>query len=407
MVIVKPRLFPFLILSTTFLTTLSIVPRRNDEKLRQILRDLAVRKDPSPLDDEYLDSETPLDLNFEDMSTLAIVPNWNSLQGLPACQKECNRAFSEAMKVAFQAENNQVRFFGVCKNYEDGVACQNKLIDCPGRDLFDVMTSGLHFMCIEQRKAFERVINCIDAERVQVQAHCEKVCRGRNRLTNWAAQSGLLDIFGSYDKASPRFDGEQFRAVMQDVCDLSKCYLTCFRTDYNNKCGNSAGTLLSEAIVRPMAESQSEPLIQHMSGFMNLFMPHQCGFFLNKDELDPHRIDPHLSEALKRTADEEGGTNSNVSQNDTLENTDNVDPPKHDQNDGFEGPQTIDGTDLEDGFHDEVEETTKDLKPLKDQGQIEQEEKPQTTAKPAHEPEDDEHVEEKFTKDYLELLPED
>ncbi|CAD5212981.1 unnamed protein product [Bursaphelenchus okinawaensis] len=295
------------------------------------MRQIQIDHDQSPLDDDLFDAEGPLpDFTFEEMSTLAVVPNWNALKGLPVCQRECNVAFTAAMKVAFKAENNLDRFDGVCQNYENGVACQDSLVDCPGRDTFDVLTSGLHFMCIEQKKAFQRILNCIDSERVQVQQHCEKVCRGRVRLTNWATQSGLLDIFGAYDKAAPRFDGEQFRAVMQDVCDLAKCYLTCVRTDYNNKCGNSAGTLISEAIVRPMAEGQSEPVIQHMSGFMNIFMPSQCGFFLNKDELAPHRIDPHLSEALKRDAEQYSAKNGNENGLTGFEGT-------HDENAPYEG----------------------------------------------------------------------
>lgn len=35
---------------------------------------------------------------------------------------------------------------------------------CMNQEPFDVLTSGLYYMCVEQRKAFEAVIECIDAQ---------------------------------------------------------------------------------------------------------------------------------------------------------------------------------------------------------------------------------------------------
>lgn len=38
------------------------------------------------------------------------------------------------------------------RHYNDTIVCQDKLIACPGREAFDVLTSGLYYMCIDQRK---------------------------------------------------------------------------------------------------------------------------------------------------------------------------------------------------------------------------------------------------------------
>ena len=40
---------------------------------------------------------------------------------------------------------------------------------CANQETFDVMTSGLYFLCVEQRKAFDAVIGCIDAHANDVQ----------------------------------------------------------------------------------------------------------------------------------------------------------------------------------------------------------------------------------------------
>jgi hypothetical protein len=48
-----------------------------------------------------------------------------------------------------------------------------------------------------------------------------------------------------------------------------------------------------------MAETQNDPLVSSMSNFMYVFMPTQCSFVLNKNELAAHRIDPQLDQQLR------------------------------------------------------------------------------------------------------------
>lgn len=173
---------------------------RNDARTLQTLRELAEREEVSPLDEDYFDSERDLGL---ELGSLGLVPDWGDLAALPACQRDCNHAFADAMKVAFRAENDRERFHGVCRwvqggrtccpsrrehpwtlantpastvhpagafsNYKEGVECQDKLDNCPGRDLFDVLTSGLDFMCVQQRRAFDRVVQCLDERGAEVE----------------------------------------------------------------------------------------------------------------------------------------------------------------------------------------------------------------------------------------------
>ncbi|KAL3095337.1 hypothetical protein niasHS_007436 [Heterodera schachtii] len=116
---------------------------------------------------------------------------------VPLCQKECLSKFNEAVKMAMKSGNNFDRFKGVCRNYNETVNCMDKLegVRCSNQETFHVFTSGIRYICIEQRKAFEAVIECIDAQSTEVEKECEEVCHVKERLAHWAVQSGIMDNF--------------------------------------------------------------------------------------------------------------------------------------------------------------------------------------------------------------------
>jgi len=86
----------------------------------------------------------------------------------------------------------------------------------------------LRYICIEQRKAFEAVIECIDAQTDQVEKgwkkfqkiskknyfqECEGVCHVKERMAHWAIQSGILDSFMK-GALSSLANGEAFATKM-------------------------------------------------------------------------------------------------------------------------------------------------------------------------------------------------
>jgi hypothetical protein len=156
----------------------------------------------SPLDDDF-----PSDYYYSSSEKL---PNASSNEDfidseisskppseLPLCQRECLGKFSEAAKSAIQSSNNFERYRGVCLNYNNTVQCMDKLEGtlCTNQETFHVITSGLRYICIDQRKAFEAVIECIDAQADQVEKECEGVCHVKEKMAHWALQSGMLDNF--------------------------------------------------------------------------------------------------------------------------------------------------------------------------------------------------------------------
>uniref|UniRef100_A0A915N9D2 Chondroitin proteoglycan 4 domain-containing protein n=1 Tax=Meloidogyne javanica TaxID=6303 RepID=A0A915N9D2_MELJA len=360
----------------------------------------------SPLDegfppDYYYESGEKLPNNEEDIVDIDNNNNgYSSSNTLPLCQRECLGKFSEAAKAAIQSSSNFERYRGVCLNYNNTVHCMDKLEGelCTNQETFHVITSGLRYICIEQRKAFEAVIECIDAQTDQVEKECEGVCHVKERMAHWAIQSGILDSFmkgalsslangeafatkmlgrqdqglgilsgnglhrnaemlnsvlegakraaaeatakgirmaakavaskqslplgeaGEAVEGQPKIGGinknlinrpplvkrlspEFMRAIVQDGCELARCQLICIRVKFDAKCGGSAGTLLSEAFVRPISQAQEFLSYGSIAPFMGAFLPHQCDFMVKKEVLNEFRIPPELDDALHKKYD--------------------------------------------------------------------------------------------------------
>lgn len=59
--------------------------------------------------------------------------------------------------------------------------------------------------------------------------------------------------------------------------------LDCIRSKFNTRCEGSAGTLLSEVFVRPIAATQNKLSI--LRPILGTFMPEQCGYLTKYERL--------------------------------------------------------------------------------------------------------------------------
>ena len=61
--------------------------------------------------------------------------------------------------------------FLIPRNYNASVQCMEERgqQNCQNQETFHVLTSGIRYMCIEQRKAFGAVIECVDAQAADVE----------------------------------------------------------------------------------------------------------------------------------------------------------------------------------------------------------------------------------------------
>ncbi|KAI1732025.1 chondroitin proteoglycan 4 domain-containing protein [Ditylenchus destructor] len=306
---------------------------------------IAVPVEKSPLDEggetDYYEDD---DLDFstlQALQSLRDIPTelLSEFGNVPICQQKCTRKFHDILVVALQSPNHFERFGKVCDNFNETISCMTSSADlCMNQEPFDVLTSGLYYMCVEQRKAFEAVIECIDAQAQQIQQECEDQCHTKGKLANWAVQSGVLDSLiqnmatggaaGRSDGFIPQSRGNpQFlRNVFQDGC--------------------SAGALLSEMFVRPIAETQKLLGFGTMSNVFHAFMPRQCDFMLNSEVLDEFRIDPNLDKALKSMYE---NSSSQVSENglppDVEQILDQIHNPDFDDYEDLQAPNNLNSID--------------------------------------------------------------
>ncbi|KAE9550032.1 hypothetical protein FO519_006760 [Halicephalobus sp. NKZ332] len=239
------------------------------------------------------------DDDFEEKKSQTLIPSMTDLAKLPICQKPCAKHLTEALGVAMKAVNHYDRFYRVCEKYNETLACMDSEGDCGSRALFNVFTSGLKYMCFDQRDAFEATIECIDASATQVTGECNQQCNTRGKLADWAMQSGILEGFRNGEKV-PLLNPEMMRNVMQDGCELADCHLGCMKTKFNNRCEGHAGNLISEMLVRPIGESQRGQSFKMISNIMGIFMPNQCQFIINEEQLTKFRIDPKIDDEVRQ-----------------------------------------------------------------------------------------------------------
>ncbi|EFP11196.1 CRE-CPG-4 protein [Caenorhabditis remanei] len=272
------------------------------------------------------------------------------------CPRDCSSDLREALGIVLKDMSHVERYHQICDKYLNASACVNEDIRCDkdDRGMFEVMTSGLHYMCVEQELAFNATIKCIDDEAGLVQSgkgdtqkfplyfcifsECDAQCQTKNLFMNWmmrtamadTIQQGVSGIVGAATGTNPNPLGflqngaaggaptgwadilaqrppsaqdaqqgfENFRQFTNDLCRIGDCMLDCIRSKFNTRCEGSAGTLLSEVFVRPIAASQNKLSI--LRPVLGSFMPEQCNYLHNNADLKKHRIDSTMDEELKR-----------------------------------------------------------------------------------------------------------
>ncbi|CCD64120.1 Chondroitin proteoglycan 4 [Caenorhabditis elegans] len=299
---------------------------------------------PSPLD-EFAPEGSPKSL----VASGARSSDGNfiiSFDEMGECPRDCSNDLRDALGIILQDMSHVERYRQICGKYTNAITCVNEDTRCnkEDRDMFETMTSGLNYMCVEQKLAFNATIKCIDDEAGVVQSECDTQCQTKNLFMNWmmktafqdtiqqgvngivgaatgtnanplaflqpvagaaggAPGGGWADMLANIGQRPPSPQDaqqgfENFRQFTNDLCRIGDCMLDCIRSKFNTRCEGSAGTLLSEVFVRPIAATQNKLSI--LRPILGTFMPEQCGYLTNNAELKKHRIDATMDEELKR-----------------------------------------------------------------------------------------------------------
>ena len=223
---------------------------------------------------------------------------------VPDCAKGCTEQLFATLDVAIRSGNNFERFSNVCDRFNETLVCLANLNHCASFELFYTLSSGMKYMCIEQREAFTAVIECIDTNAAEIKDACVKTCNAQGILTGWAVYAALRDaqlISPQIGNVPSKINVAFFRKMTSEGCAVLQCYLGCLREKYNNRCYGVAGSLLSEVLVRPIAVGSESLSLSPLSNFAKLMLPGECAFLTSASALSSLRIDKKLDADLKQT----------------------------------------------------------------------------------------------------------
>uniref|UniRef100_A0A915NZL2 Uncharacterized protein n=1 Tax=Meloidogyne floridensis TaxID=298350 RepID=A0A915NZL2_9BILA len=298
----------------------------------------------SPLDegfppDYYYESGEKLPNNEEDIVDVENNNNdgetSSSSNTLPLCQRECLGKFSEAAKAAIQSSSNFERYRGVCHVKErmahwaiqsgildsfmkgalsslaNGEAFATKMLGRQDQGLGILSGNGLHRNAEMLNSVLEGAKRAAaEATAKGIRMAAKAVASKQSLPLGEAGEAVEQPKIGGLNKnlinrppLVKRLSPDFMRAVVQDGCELARCQLICIRVKFDAKCGGSAGTLLSEAFVRPISQAQEFLSYGSIAPFMGAFLPHQCDFMVKKEVLNEFRIPPELDDALHKKYD--------------------------------------------------------------------------------------------------------
>uniref|UniRef100_A0A0N5AU46 CPG4 domain-containing protein n=1 Tax=Syphacia muris TaxID=451379 RepID=A0A0N5AU46_9BILA len=185
--------------------------------------------------------------------------------------------------------------------FNETVVCLADLSHCATYEIFDTLSSGIRYMCIEQREAFTAIIDCIDANAADIKE--SQKCNAQGIVTGWAVYAALRNaqlITPRVGKIPSKFNVDFFRKMASEACGVLQCYLGCLRSKYNGRCYGVAGSLLSEVLVRPLVESSNSMTLSPLADLAKLVLPKECGYLTTPSALWSLRIDKKLDDDLKR-----------------------------------------------------------------------------------------------------------
>ncbi|GMS79450.1 hypothetical protein PENTCL1PPCAC_1625, partial [Pristionchus entomophagus] len=220
------------------------------------------------------------------------------------CSVACSSSLHSTLRSLFSAGTTvRGNLHTACSEYESALSCISSRLECDSHAAFDRLTSGLRFMCREQRDAFDAVIECADQHSQSVNEECQRSCRAETLLTGFALKDTLLKTLAPEVDAALTPNMMQF--AINEGCRIGYCMLKCGRTKMNARCEGTAGSLFTEALVRPLAnDAASDSDVTGARGPLSIvfsaLLPTQCSFIFDDAKLRELRIGDEMNEDVRR-----------------------------------------------------------------------------------------------------------
>ncbi|CAJ0929863.1 unnamed protein product, partial [Mesorhabditis belari] len=211
------------------------------------------------------------------------------------CLSACSEFVMPVINAVVLAGSNTDRLKDACGQFEIAESCMKEMTHCPRNDFYYTTTSGVRYMCIEQRRAFDANSNCMDKVNDQVYQECDQECNTQALLAGLTAKETLSGLGEGFEGFMKNFiDPQMINIVVSETCRIGQCLLGCYKNKFDAHCDGAAGSLLSEALIRPLDNTQP------LGAIFGTFLPSQCRFVYENDQRNNLRITRKLDEDLKK-----------------------------------------------------------------------------------------------------------
>uniref|UniRef100_A0AC35U2L3 CPG4 domain-containing protein n=1 Tax=Rhabditophanes sp. KR3021 TaxID=114890 RepID=A0AC35U2L3_9BILA len=185
------------------------------------------------------------------------------------CQDHIFNVLKPAVSITMPIKD---KYKNICSGYQNAKTCMLEKPQCPSHSIFKTVSSGIVFMCEEQKDAFAHNIDCINDWFQYSNFECESFCLASNLINGLSIKTMLEKDF----KFLQMFDPYIMKMSVNEGCRVTECMLKCYKQKLNTRCEGIGGSLLVEALVRPMGDVQGlgSPIIPALTAFL----PQQCGF---------------------------------------------------------------------------------------------------------------------------------
>jgi len=201
---------------------------------------------------------------------------------VPECVMKCARPLVGAVLMASLADSNfTANFDGVCEEYRRSVICvaASASSECESTEVFDILTSGIHYSCIEHKREFEELYACLGNNTQLFSFECSEKCN----------ITGVKQEMDQMSRSAPQilrsFDGPETKAIVDNIrqrldmtCRGTNCTMTCLESEVEQQCPGFGGLYLKslhlpfESIGRFLKDIRS----QSLRDFLAVAMPDSC-----------------------------------------------------------------------------------------------------------------------------------
>uniref|UniRef100_A0A0N4ZUB7 CPG4 domain-containing protein n=1 Tax=Parastrongyloides trichosuri TaxID=131310 RepID=A0A0N4ZUB7_PARTI len=213
--------------------------------------------------------------------------------GPDECLHFCNSEIIGIVKTALSLSMKiSEKYESICSDYQVAKSCMEKRPQCPSQKFFITSTSGIKYMCEEQKNAFDHNIHCINDWFQYSNYECETICMASNLINGLS----LKKMFQQDFRFLEMFDPYVAKISVNEMCRVGECMLLCYKQKLDTRCDGVAGSILAEAVLRPIADIQA--VTGPITPMVSSVIPMKCAFLHDAQHMSKLRIDDNLNKEI-------------------------------------------------------------------------------------------------------------